>query len=117
MKWSIQTGRGTPGGAIAARYGNSGFVGQINLNFIGSVGQSFGAFNLAGMSLKLEGEANDYVGMHVVKSLLSPRVTSYAPEQNVIVGNTCLTARLAAVFANGWLVSARCPQPKGTCRD
>jgi len=46
--------------AIATRYGNSGFVGQINLNFIGSVGQSFGAFNLAGMILKLEG--NDYVG-------------------------------------------------------
>jgi len=36
------------GGAIATQYGNSGFVGQINLNFIGSVGQSFGAFNLAG---------------------------------------------------------------------
>jgi len=32
---------GHAGGAIATRYGNSGFVGQINLNFIGSVGQSF----------------------------------------------------------------------------
>jgi len=35
-------------GAIAAEYGNSGFGGQLRLNFIGSVGQSFGAFNLPG---------------------------------------------------------------------
>jgi len=42
-------------------------------------------------------------GGEIIKPLES---ASYAPEQNVIVGNTCLTARLAAVFANGWLVSA-----------
>jgi len=39
-------------------------------------------------------------GCTVVKSLLSPQQATYAPEQNVIVGNTS-TARLAAVFANG----------------
>jgi glutamate synthase (ferredoxin) len=92
-------------GAIAAQYGNSGFVGQINLNFIGSVGQSFGAFNLPGMLLKLEGEANDYVGkgMHGGEIIIKPpESATYAPDQNVIVGNTCLYgATGGSLFANG----------------
>ena len=46
-------------GAIASRHGDNGFTGQINLNFQGSVGQSFGAFNLDGVILNLVGEAND----------------------------------------------------------
>ncbi len=80
-------------GAIAQKYGNSGFEGQITLNCQGSVGQSFGAFNLPGMTLVLEGEANDYVGkgIHggeiIVKP--SPKATFDASE-NVIIGNTCL---------------------------
>ena len=49
-------------GVIASKYGDTGFKGQINLNFTGSVGQSFGAFLLNGMKLTLMGEANDYVG-------------------------------------------------------
>ena len=92
-------------GAIAQQYGNSGFEGQINLNFTGSVGQSFGSFNLPGMVLKLEGEANDYVGkgMHGGEIIIKPPVSAtYAPEQNVIVGNTCLYgATGGSLFANG----------------
>lgn len=92
-------------GAIASQYGNTGFEGQINLNFIGSVGQSFGAFNLPGMSLRLEGEANDYVGkgMHGGEIIIKPPAeATYAPEQNVIVGNTCLYgATGGSLFANG----------------
>ncbi|MGL4884039.1 MAG: glutamate synthase-related protein, partial [Waterburya sp.] len=49
-------------GAIASKYGNSGFEGELNLHFQGAAGQSFGAFNLPGMNLILAGEANDYVG-------------------------------------------------------
>lgn len=92
-------------GAIAAQYGNSGFEGQINLNFNGSVGQSFGAFNLPGMSLVLEGEANDYVGkgMHGGEIIIKPPATAtYAPEQNVIIGNTCIYGATGGMlFANG----------------
>jgi len=92
-------------GAIAAQYGNTGFEGQINLNFTGSVGQSFGAFNLPGMNLTLEGEANDYVGkgMHGGEIIIKPPVAAtYAPDQNVIVGNTCLYgATGGTLFANG----------------
>mgnify|MGYP001030963385 FL=1 len=92
-------------GAIASRYGNAGFEGLINLTFNGSVGQSFGAFNLQGMTLILEGEANDYVGkgMHGGEIIIKPPVEAgYDPGENVIVGNTCLYGATGGVlFANG----------------
>ncbi|MEH2054126.1 glutamate synthase large subunit [Nostoc sp.] len=92
-------------GAIASQYGDSGFEGQINLNFTGSVGQSFGAFNLPGIILSLEGEANDYVGkgMHGGEIIIKPpTAATYNASQNVIVGNTCLYGATGGVlFANG----------------
>jgi glutamate synthase (ferredoxin) len=92
-------------GAIASQYGDSGFEGQINLNFHGSVGQSFGAFNLPGIVLRLEGEANDYVGkgMHGGEIIIQPPAdATYDHAQNVIVGNTCLYGATGGVlFANG----------------
>jgi glutamate synthase (ferredoxin) len=80
-------------GKIASIYGNSGFAGQINLNFTGAAGQSFGAFNLPGMQLTLTGEANDYVGkgMHGGEIIIKPpTAVTYDPSENVIIGNTCL---------------------------
>jgi len=92
-------------GAIAKQYGNSGFEGEINLNFTGSAGQSFGAFNLPGMKMFLEGEANDYVGkgMHGGEIIIKPPADApYNPAENVIVGNTCLYGATGGVlFANG----------------
>ena len=100
-------------GVIAQKYGNTGFVHRngsgkenaITLNFQGSAGQSFGAFNLPGMILKLEGEANDYVGkgMHGGEIIITPPTTAtYDPSLNVIVGNTCLYGATGGVlFANG----------------
>ena len=80
-------------GAIARQHGNSGFSGQVTLNLHGAVGQSFGAFNLPGMILKLQGEANDYVGkgMHGGEIIITPpAAATYNPADNVIIGNTCL---------------------------
>lgn len=92
-------------GAIAKLYGNTGFDGQITLKFQGAAGQSFGAFNLPGMTLILEGEANDYVGkgMHGGQIIIKPPAdATYDPAKNVIVGNTCLYgATGGALFANG----------------
>ncbi|MEH2456943.1 glutamate synthase-related protein [Nostoc sp.] len=92
-------------GAIASQYGDSGFEGQINLNFTGSVGQSFGAFNLSGIILTLQGEANDYVGkgMHGGEIIIKPPTdATYNASQNVIVGNTCLYGATGGIlFANG----------------
>jgi glutamate synthase (ferredoxin) len=92
-------------GTIAKRYGNQGFQGQITLNFQGSAGQSFGAFNLPGLTLKLVGEANDYVGksIHGGELIITPPPSvTYDPAQNVIIGNTCLYgATGGSLFAQG----------------
>ncbi|MBD1894478.1 glutamate synthase-related protein [Coleofasciculus sp. FACHB-129] len=92
-------------GAIATQYGNTGWSGSLTLNFQGSVGQSFGAFNLPGITLNLEGEANDYVGkgMHGGEIVIKPpQSATYDPAQNVIVGNTCLYGATGGIMlANG----------------
>ncbi len=92
-------------GAIARKYGNSGFGGHITLNFKGSVGQSFGAFNLPGITLNLEGEANDYVGKGLHGGeivIVPPSSATYNPSNNVIIGNTCLYgATGGTLFAYG----------------
>ncbi|WP_121970312.1 glutamate synthase large subunit [Leptolyngbya sp. BC1307] len=92
-------------GAIAKQYGNDDFNGQLNFTFKGSIGQSFGAFNLAGMKLTLIGEANDYVGkgMNGGEIVIRPfEKANYAATDNVIVGNTCLYgATGGTLYVNG----------------
>jgi len=92
-------------GAIAKLYGDNGFEGQITLQAKGSVGQSFGAFNLTGMTLDLEGEANDYVGkgMNGGEIIIHPPANgNYDPARNVIIGNTCLYGATGGrLFASG----------------
>nr|WP_325289200.1 glutamate synthase large subunit [uncultured Bacteroides sp.] len=93
-------------GAVAARYGNDGLPnGTISVKFKGSAGQSFGAFLAHGISFKLEGEANDYLGKglsggHI--AVLPPVRSNFAAEQNTIVGNTLLYgATSGEVYING----------------
>ncbi|MEB3242240.1 MAG: glutamate synthase large subunit, partial [Cyanobacteriota bacterium] len=64
------------GGEIAARHGNKGFGGQLELTFEGAAGQSFGAFTVQGMAVRLVGEANDYVG----KGINGGRITVVPPD-------------------------------------
>ena len=93
-------------GAVAARYGNDGLPdGTISVKFKGAAGQSFGAFLARGISFKLEGEANDYLGKglsggHI--AVLPPVRSNFAAEQNTIVGNTLLYgATSGEVYING----------------
>ncbi len=92
-------------GFIAKQYGNEGFEGELNFNFKGSAGQSFGAFNLLGMTMHLEGESNDYVGkgMNGGEIIIVPNEKSqFAAADNVIIGNTCLYgATGGTLYANG----------------
>jgi glutamate synthase (ferredoxin) len=92
-------------GRIAQKYGNDGFEGAVNLNFRGAAGQSFGAFNLPGMKLRLIGEANDYVGKGMYGgeiSIAPPETATYDRSKNSILGNTCLYgATGGALYANG----------------
>jgi glutamate synthase (ferredoxin) len=91
-------------GEIAALHGNTGFQGGLALTFHGAAGQSFGAFVLQGMDLRLVGEANDYVG----KGLNGGRITVVPPAggrdpgDQVILGNTCLYGATGGeLFARG----------------
>lgn len=79
------------GSEVTRRYGESGLTDNtIKLNFEGSAGQSFGAFIPKGMTLELEGDANDYLG----KGLSGGTITVYPPkksifeaDENILIGN------------------------------
>ena len=91
-------------GEIAQRHGNRGFNGQIDLTFRGAAGQSFGAFLVQGMNVRLEGEANDYVGkgMNSGRITLVPSDSTANPGDQVILGNTCLYGATGGeLFAHG----------------
>ena len=93
-------------GEIARRYGAAGLPDDtIRFQFTGSAGQSFGAFLAKGVTLTLEGEANDYVGKGLSGGRLivyPPRNSSFQPEENILVGNVVLYgATSGEVFFNG----------------
>ena len=81
-------------GHIAKKYGAEGLPDNtIHCKFVGSAGQSFGAFLAHGVTLELEGDANDYTG----KGLSGGRVVVYPPKkstfsaaENILIGNTVL---------------------------
>ena len=95
-------------GVIAKKYGETGLPdGTINIKFKGSAGQSFGAFAIHGLSLKLEGECNDYFGKGLSGGRISilPPVRSnddFKAEENIIAGNTGLYgATSGELYING----------------
>jgi len=82
------------GSEVTRRYGGAGLPDDtIRLRFVGSAGQSFGAFVPKGMTLTLEGEANDYVGKGLSGGKIvvyPPRDAPYVAEDNVVIGNVAL---------------------------
>jgi glutamate synthase domain-containing protein 2/glutamate synthase domain-containing protein 1/glutamate synthase domain-containing protein 3 len=82
------------GAELTRRYGSKGLPDDtIQLHFQGSAGQSFGAFAPSGMTLTLEGDANDYVGKGLSGGKIivyPPRGSTFVPEENVIIGNVAL---------------------------
>ena len=65
----------------------------VNIKFHGSAGQSFSAFLAKGVSMELEGDANDYVGKGLSGGRLviyPPKESTFKPEENILVGNVCL---------------------------
>jgi glutamate synthase (ferredoxin) len=82
------------GSEVTRRFGSAGLPDDtIRLAFTGSAGQSFGAFVPRGMTLTLEGDANDFWGKGLSGGKLvvfPPRQSTFASHENVIVGNVCL---------------------------
>jgi glutamate synthase domain-containing protein 2/glutamate synthase domain-containing protein 1/glutamate synthase domain-containing protein 3 len=79
---------------VTRRYGAAGLPDNtISLKFTGSAGQSFGAFVPRGITLELEGDANDYVakGLSGGKVIVyPPRQATFVPEENIVIGNVAL---------------------------
>ncbi|KAJ9062267.1 glutamate synthase [NADH] [Entomophthora muscae] len=79
---------------ISKAFGEEGLpTDTIQVSVKGSAGQSFGAFLAPGVTLKLEGDANDYVGKGLSGGHLAifpPKDSSFKAEENIIVGNVCL---------------------------
>ena len=95
-------------GVIAKKYGETGLPdGTIKIKFKGSAGQSFGAFAVKGLDLRLEGETNDYFGKGLSGGRISilPPVRSnddFKAEENIIAGNTGLYgATSGELYING----------------
>ena len=93
-------------GEIARRYGSAGLPDDtIRFEFSGSAGQSFGAFLAKGVTLTLEGDANDYVGKGLSGGrviVYPPRTSTFLPEENMVVGNVVLYgATTGEAFFNG----------------
>lgn len=91
---------------IASKYGYAGIPDDtITLRLNGSAGQSLGAFGAHGLTIDLEGEANDYIGKGLsgAKIVVKPaQGSSFAPEENVIGGNVILYgATSGEVYLNG----------------
>jgi glutamate synthase (ferredoxin) len=82
------------GSAITRRWGAQGLPEDtVQLRFKGSAGQSFGAFMPPGMTFRLEGDANDYVGKGLSggRIIVSPSpAATFLPEENIIIGNVAL---------------------------
>ena len=80
--------------ALAERHGNSGLPDDsIQVDFRGSAGQSFGAFLAAGITFRLEGDANDYIGKGLSGGKLivfPPRERTFKAEDNILIGNVVL---------------------------
>ncbi len=94
------------GSELTQRYGNTGLPDDtIDIQFHGSAGQSFGAFVPAGMTLRLDGDSNDYIGKGLSGGKIivrPPAASTFVPEENIVIGNVALYgATSGAAFFRG----------------
>jgi glutamate synthase (ferredoxin) len=106
------------GSEITKRYGSRGLPEDtIKLRFVGSAGQSFGAFLPSGITLTLEGDANDHIGKGLSGGkiiVLPPRIATFSPEENIIIGNVALYgATKGSAFIQGQAGERFCVRNSG----
>ena len=94
------------GSEVTRRYGENGLPDNtIKLNFEGSAGQSFGAFIPKGMTLELEGDANDYLGKGLSGGTIvvyPPKKSIFEADENILIGNVAFYgATSGKSFING----------------
>lgn len=105
-------------GEIVKHYGGNGLPDNtVRCTFTGAAGQSFGAFLAHGVSFRLEGDANDYLGKGLSGGrivVVPPLGATFVPEDNVIAGNTILYgATSGEVYINGRVGERFCVRNSG----
>jgi len=106
------------GSEVTRKYGAAGLPEDtIEILFKGSAGQSFGAFLPHGMSFRLEGDANDYVGKGLSGGkliLYPPTSATFKPQENIIIGNVALYgATSGEAYINGMAGERFCVRNSG----
>jgi len=106
------------GSEITRRWGAAGLPDDtIRLRFQGSAGQSFGAFIPKGLTLSLEGDANDYLGKGLSGGRIAvfpPSTSTFVPEENVIIGNVaCYGATAGEAYIRGLAGERFCVRNSG----
>ncbi|WP_242130838.1 glutamate synthase large subunit [Aestuariivivens marinum] len=91
---------------ISKIYGHLGLPEDtLNVNYTGSAGQSFGAFGANGLTFKLEGNTNDYLGKGLSGAKIivkKPAKATFVADENIIVGNVCLFGAIEGqAYING----------------
>jgi glutamate synthase domain-containing protein 2/glutamate synthase domain-containing protein 1/glutamate synthase domain-containing protein 3 len=105
-------------GEIARRYGHAGLPDDtISFKFSGSAGQSFGCFLAKGVTLTLEGDANDYLGKGLSGGRIiafPPRSSKFKPEENIIAGNVIAYGAIAGeIYLRGVVGERFCVRNSG----
>jgi glutamate synthase (NADPH) large chain len=103
---------------VSSSYGSAGLPpNSFQVSFQGSAGQSFGAFLAPGITFRLAGEANDYVGKGLSggQLILQPfEGTTYAPEKNILIGNVAFYgATSGRAYINGLAGERFCVRNSG----
>ena len=103
---------------ISRKHGEPGLPEDtIKIHFRGSAGQSFGAFLAHGISIRLEGDANDYFGKGMSAGRIvvyPPEGSTFVPEDNIIVGNVSLYGATGGeVFLRGMAGERFCVRNSG----
>ena len=105
-------------GQITSKYGSEALPeNTVSVTFRGSAGQSFGAFLCRGVTFRLEGDANDYLGKGLSGGkivLVPPKNSTFLPHENIIAGNTLLYGATAGeVYINGQVGERFCVRNSG----
>jgi glutamate synthase (ferredoxin) len=108
------------GSEVTRRHGPAGLPDDtIRLHFTGTAGQSFGAFLPRGLTLRLEGDANDYVGKGLSGGKIMvypPRAATFAAADNVIIGNVAFYGATAGEGYIAGIAGERfCVRNSGAC--
>src|SRR5688572_17679545 len=108
----------TLSGKVAQKYGFAGLPDEtIHFKFDGNAGQSFGCFLAKGITLELEGDANDYLGKGLSGGRIvvyPPKVSTFKAEENIIAGNViCYGAIKGEVYLRGVVGERFCVRNSG----